>query len=90
MNESRSEEMLAHVLAKICDSSREYRMMAKEFLKKADELEAMALQVALDSKRQDSENIREAMANAAKATPSTKDIFEDFGDMFSGKKGPSK
>jgi hypothetical protein len=84
----KSDEMLVHILAKICDSSREYRIMAKEFLRKADDLEAMALKVALEVKMQDNEDMKAFVEGAAKA--SAKDVFENFGDMFSGKKGTAK
>lgn len=79
-------ELLMHVITNNLQVAREYRAMANEFMKKAEDLEASLLQIAI----QLNETEREACEKASEK--SAKDVFESFGDMFSGsgKKGSKK
>jgi len=66
---SQSEQFLEMALAKIFESAREYRALAKEFLCKADALEGEALKVAVEMKLKEDEAhaIREELADAARS-----------------------
>jgi len=65
-SKSQSERFVEMALAKIFESSKEYRILAKEFLGKADQLEAEALRVAMMIKQQEDEALREAMAEVGR------------------------
>lgn len=85
MNQNQAAEMTMMVINHNLQTAREYRQMAKEYMKKADEIEGMTLKVALEvgqrgASADDIETVKEA-------TKAAKDVFENFGDLFSGKKG---
>lgn len=91
-----SNEILLHVIERTLQSSREYRELAREYMAKADDLESMALKVALDAQHREEDakvkakteaELEEVMKGAAEK--SAKDVFENFGDLFT-KKGPKK
>ena len=89
MQDSQSNEILMHIISANLQSAREYRQMAKEFMNKADHLEATMLQVAMKIKEMEKVEIEEVLKTSGK--PSAGDVFDSFDDMFSGKKkGPSK
>ena len=92
-----TDEMLMLVIGQTLDSSRRYREMAREYMAKADDLEAMALKVALDAQHRGEDakakakteaELEEVMKNATEKN--AKDVFENFGDIFGGKKGSKK
>lgn len=84
MKDSQSTEVLMHVISATLQSAREYREMAKELLSKADALEREMLKVAVHAKE------TEDAFQTASAPTNFKDVFENFGDMFTGKKESKK
>lgn len=85
MHDSQSNEILMHIISANLQSAREYRQMAKEFMNKADQLEATMLQIAMKIKEDDRAEIEEVLKKTS-GKSSTADVFESFDDMFSGKK----
>lgn len=69
-------ELLMHVITNNLQVAREYRQMANEYMKKAEDLEATLLKVAIEL----NETEREACEKASET--SAKDVFESFGDIF--------
>ena len=63
---SQSEQLFESVLSKIFESSKEYRTLAKEFLSKADALEAETLKLVVEMKRREDDALREALSSEKK------------------------
>jgi hypothetical protein len=63
---SQSEQLMEMALAKIFESSKEYRVLAKEFLHRADALEGEALKVAVMMKQKENDVLHEAHASGKK------------------------
>jgi hypothetical protein len=76
-------ELLMHVITNNLQVAREYRCMANEFMKKAEDLEASLLKIAISLNEAEAEVCEKA------AEKSAKDVFEEFGDLFA-KKGSKK
>jgi len=65
-SQSQSERLVEMALAKIFESAKEYRTLGREFLGKADQLEAEALRVAMMIKQEEDKALREAMAEVGR------------------------
>lgn len=76
----KNDDLLQIAIKTTLESSQRYRMLAQEYMKRADDLEARALEVVLNAKDQGDALVKEAIMKAAEK--GGEDVFKVFGEIF--------